>query len=425
MALFPLPVIAEIPSTKLFPGTNFQLGDGYEQNRLNTLSTPETIWDVKVVFTTSTELQTLQAFLLSVGQHKPFQWKSPIDTVPQDYQIVGKVSGTKRNGGGAKPLFFTRTMQFKKYQKQSTILLITPISSATYSIAENVRKSFISTTYKSAAPINLIPVVTSVISTETGWRIRKAGAANTAINYSIAVNQANFPAYTNNYTLPANASVTTDIPVLPSYSGTQTLTILPGAGYIVAPSSGSVTKTIPSTPAALYYGGYNYWLLYAEIGTTVNYAIQVGVQGFPFYYQAASSRYITSYPERIYLLPIRNDGYERAGGYQYCYVGVGNYTVSTISNAYTLYVPPVPVIVYATTPTTWTISGGQYCVVTYTIRVVQGSVSNNFTYTTTLDVNGISFINALNFPSAQQRLQIQTGNPTYAIGSSNNYILYT
>jgi phage-related protein len=92
MALFPLRVTAEISSAKSFPGTNFQFGDGYEQNRLNTLSTSETIWDIKVVFTTNTELQTLQAFLLSVGQHKPFQWKSPIDTTPQDYQIIGKVS---------------------------------------------------------------------------------------------------------------------------------------------------------------------------------------------------------------------------------------------------------------------------------------------------------------------------------------------
>jgi hypothetical protein len=317
-------------------------------------------------------------------------------------------------------------MQFRKYQKQSNILLVSPISSATYSIDENVRKAFVSTTYRSAPPINLILPAVGVIATDSGWRIRKTAGSNPVINYTITVAQANFAAYTSTFTLPANASPTTDIPLLASYSGTQTLTIQTGS-YIISVGSASATKTIPATPAALYYGGFNYWLLYAEIGTTVNYAIQVGVQGFPFYFQAASSRYIASYPERIDLLPIRNDGYERAGGYQYCYVGVGNYTVSTISNAYTLYVPPTPVQVYATTPTTWTIAGPQYCVVSYTIKVVRGnpSITTVSSFTTTLDINGVSFINALNFTGAQQRLQIQGGNPVYAVSTNNNYIIYT
>lgn len=113
MALFPLPVKAEISDRLRMPARVLQFGDGYEQAALAGLNRQQTTWDVEVIISNSVDDITLNTFLKSVGQHKSFTWQSPRDTVPQLYRITGDVSSTRRNGGGSKPVFFSRRMQFK------------------------------------------------------------------------------------------------------------------------------------------------------------------------------------------------------------------------------------------------------------------------------------------------------------------------
>lgn len=114
MTLFPLPVKAEISDQFRTPARVLQFGDGYEQVAANGLNRSIETWDVDVVIADATVSNQFQAFLIEHGQHKTFEWQSPRDDYPQKYRIVGDVGGFSRNGGGSKPVFFTRKLKFKR-----------------------------------------------------------------------------------------------------------------------------------------------------------------------------------------------------------------------------------------------------------------------------------------------------------------------
>jgi phage-related protein len=95
------------------PVKSLQFGDGYEQLARHGMNDPEVFWNVTVIINSAADNNTLMAFLLDVGQDKPFQWQSPRNLSKRDYWIVGGISGTKRNGGGSEPIFFTRSMRFR------------------------------------------------------------------------------------------------------------------------------------------------------------------------------------------------------------------------------------------------------------------------------------------------------------------------
>lgn len=144
MAIFPLPVKAEMADSYLVPSVILQLGDGYEQVRCHGLSRTQEFWDVTVVFDSPIAGNALQSFLIEHGQHEKFQWQSPLDEEVRDYQIVGAVSGTKRNGGGDKPVFFTRSMKFRGIP----IPLVLPVlGSTTYFFPAAKSVNLVSTTY--------------------------------------------------------------------------------------------------------------------------------------------------------------------------------------------------------------------------------------------------------------------------------------
>jgi len=114
MAEFPIPVKAELPDTTIYPSRSLQFGDGYEQLGSSGLDRAIDTWDITVAFDDAATATILDDFLIEHGQHKLFQWRSPRDLCSQNYQILGRVSSTKRNGGGSKPVFFTRQMRFKR-----------------------------------------------------------------------------------------------------------------------------------------------------------------------------------------------------------------------------------------------------------------------------------------------------------------------
>lgn len=113
MALFPLPVKADMSDRLKMPARVLQFGDGYEQTGLAGLNRQQTTWDIEVIISSAAQDALFNSFLLEHGQHKSFTWQSPRDTSPQLYRITGDVSSIKRNGGGSKPVFFSRRMQFK------------------------------------------------------------------------------------------------------------------------------------------------------------------------------------------------------------------------------------------------------------------------------------------------------------------------
>lgn len=105
------------------PARILQFGDGCEQTGLAGLSSQQTTWDVEVIIASAADDALFNAFLLEHGQHRSFEWQSPRDTALQLYRITGDISSTRRNGGGSKPVFFSRRMQFKNtgLQVQSSI----------------------------------------------------------------------------------------------------------------------------------------------------------------------------------------------------------------------------------------------------------------------------------------------------------------
>ena len=115
MALFPLPVKAEMTDTFALPTQKLQFGSGVFQLAKSGLQRPIEVWNVEVAYPDLATGLVLDNFLGSVKQSKIFQWQSPRDLSPQNYRITGDVGGTVRNGGGRLPVFFTRSMRFKRY----------------------------------------------------------------------------------------------------------------------------------------------------------------------------------------------------------------------------------------------------------------------------------------------------------------------
>lgn len=115
MAFFPLPVKAEMSDTFTLPTQKVQFGSGVPQLAKSGLQRPIEVWNVDVAYPNLATGLVLDEFLGLVKQSKIFQWQSPRDLIPQNYRIMGDVSGTVRNGGGSLPIFFTRSMRFKRY----------------------------------------------------------------------------------------------------------------------------------------------------------------------------------------------------------------------------------------------------------------------------------------------------------------------
>jgi phage-related protein len=126
MALFPLPVKAEMSDRLRMPARVLQFGDGYEQPGLDGLNRQQATWDIEVIIASAAQDALFDSFLQLHGQHKSFTWQSPRDTSPQLYRIAGDVSSNRRNGGGSKPVFFSRRMQFKSTSSQSIVTPVTP-----------------------------------------------------------------------------------------------------------------------------------------------------------------------------------------------------------------------------------------------------------------------------------------------------------
>jgi phage-related protein len=105
---FPFPVKANISDEMSLPSIILTYGDGYKQRRQDGLNLPRTIWNIECPLAKKTDALTLQAFLIDVGNSKPFLWQSPRDTKPEFYYIVGKIGGQYRLGGGSKPDFFCK-----------------------------------------------------------------------------------------------------------------------------------------------------------------------------------------------------------------------------------------------------------------------------------------------------------------------------
>ena len=113
MLTFPFPVKADINDEMSLPSIVLSYGDGNKQRSPDGLNLPKTIWNIQCPVASKSQSAVLQSFLLSVGNHVPFLWQSPRDTKPEFYYITGKVSSTYRLGGGKKPDFFVRSMQFE------------------------------------------------------------------------------------------------------------------------------------------------------------------------------------------------------------------------------------------------------------------------------------------------------------------------
>ncbi len=222
MALFPLPVKAEITDNFVMSVRRLQFGDGYEQTAKSGLNNrPIERFEVEVVIADSIENQIFQNWLIEYGQDKPFEWQSPRDAIPRLYRIDGSVSGFKRNGGGRLPVFFTRKLTFKRYYNPVDLPIFLIPSSVTYSL-----QSFVilpSTRY------SLEPSITIPNSTRTWLSIGQLiGDAST--RYS----------YTAGYSIPTNSvryalEVNTTIPVSTRYSAQQILSIGSSITYYYAP----------------------------------------------------------------------------------------------------------------------------------------------------------------------------------------------
>lgn len=114
MALFPFKVTAETSDTFVMPTRALQFKSGAREVVKSGLDRPMEVWDIKIVYTDPQTAYDLHEFLGSGDRVVIFQWQSPRDSSPQDYRLMGGISGTKRNGGGSLPLFFTRSMKFKR-----------------------------------------------------------------------------------------------------------------------------------------------------------------------------------------------------------------------------------------------------------------------------------------------------------------------
>jgi phage-related protein len=254
MTSFPLPVKATINDELSMPVRMVQFGDGYKERAPNGLNRPREIWSVEVAYASDVAGANLQAFLVEHGQHKPFQWQSPRDSSPQNYCILGGVSGSFRRGGGDKPKFFTRSMKF-----------------------ERVWDAIVTT-----APVAILPSVSVVASGMTGWIISRTGATigNLSVNYSLAV----IPGTTVNgvATIPiGNSSIFVSISGATG-NRTELLSLGVGTGYSVgSPGSASITimavVILPSV--SVVASGVTGWIISrtgATIGNlSVNYSLAV------------------------------------------------------------------------------------------------------------------------------------------------------
>jgi phage-related protein len=114
MAIFPLPVKAEMSHQLAIPVKQVQFRTGSRQSDSVGVGRPIETWSVEIAFSQQADRNILSTFLLDYRQDKVFQWQSPTDTVPQDYRLDGSASFQKRNGGGSKPLFYTAQLTFKR-----------------------------------------------------------------------------------------------------------------------------------------------------------------------------------------------------------------------------------------------------------------------------------------------------------------------
>jgi hypothetical protein len=276
-----------------------------------------------------------------------------------------------------------------------------------------------STTYKSQKPLNLIPLLLSVqLIPGGGWRIVKGSDVAAVINYSIAVTPNAGTPSTANYSISSlDSSLYEDISLTNSSSGTQTLTILPGAYFIGAPSSAQVV--IPAPPVSVSSPNPTTWRISAELGSTVNYYIQGNRYDNSQFYSVGYSVLMNTNPRDIALLNLSDDNYARLGGSQTLYIGAGPYPILANGGSNKISVPPIPVQV-GSGGGTWTISGPQNALVSYSLSVKNnvGGITTNYPSNSVTLSGGAAIVYPVNSPNSVQRLQILSGNPSYSIGTN-------
>lgn len=128
MADFPLRTVTDLSQQISIDTKSLQFGDGYEQLSRPGLNLNSETWTVMVVIDRAADSALLDDFLIEHGQFKSFNWKSPCDDELQLYKIDGAIGDTNRNGGGSKPVYFTRQIKFRGERKQK----IEPVRSVTY-----------------------------------------------------------------------------------------------------------------------------------------------------------------------------------------------------------------------------------------------------------------------------------------------------
>lgn len=277
MALFPLPVKAEMSDRFRMPARVLQFGDGYEQTGLAGLSRQQTTWDIEVIISSAAQDALFNSFLLEHGQHKSFTWQSPRDTSPQLYRITGDVSSTRRNGGGSKPVFFSRRMQFKKSWEQPPVV---------------------------AAPK---PSISVVGNAPTGWNILSNISTSITVNYSILVTPTSGSPYTvtGSKLLAGNSVSVPQVPIGGNFWRVTTSenrvfyvgddinppTIISSSGNFVSCTANGFDFAIGYPPPLVGFGNgyYSAWCL--ENTESVSEIIPYGLPGTEILTITASAQY--------------------------------------------------------------------------------------------------------------------------------------
>lgn len=114
MTLIPFRIKAEMTAKTSTAAMVLVFGYGTRETAAHGLTRLIQSWDVELVFDTISEDRLFLKFVADYQQHSIFQWKSPTDTVPEDYRISADISGLVRCGDKTNPHFFRRTTQLRR-----------------------------------------------------------------------------------------------------------------------------------------------------------------------------------------------------------------------------------------------------------------------------------------------------------------------
>ena len=210
MITFPFPVKADLNDEMSLPSIILSYGDGNKQRSPDGLNLPKTVWNIQCPVDSKARSAALQSFLVSVGNHIPFLWQSPRDAKPEFYYIAGKIGGTYRLGGGKKPDFFVRSMQFE----YANINIVEAISIGSLPIAPPAAVSIIGGTEATGFTISVATVqpTNTVIFVGRFYVGAYTGFLNDSVTVTVLANSlsANLP-FGNRMTTASFGSITASI----------------------------------------------------------------------------------------------------------------------------------------------------------------------------------------------------------------------